>query len=93
MDMCKPFPKTVLAHVPDAAGRIVSDHLHDVKHVLETMDQVRRKEQGVLTHQGERRLTGTKFLWLITRTRTWSAKQRRAFQVIPSPPAHGHCRR
>lgn len=82
MDMWEPFRTTVLAHVPDAAGKIVYDRFHVMKHVLEAMDHVRRQEQRVLTQRGDRRLTGTKFLWLMTRARTWSARQRRAFQAL-----------
>ena len=46
------------------------------------MDHVRRKEQQVLRQRGDRRLTGTKFLWLMTRMRDWTAGQRRAFREL-----------
>ena len=86
MDMWEPFRKAILAHVPDAAGKIVHDRFHVMKHVREAMDHVRRKEQRVLIQRGDRRLTGTKFLWLMARARTWSARQRRAFHALRTSP-------
>ena len=64
MDMWEPYRKAVRAHVPEADGKIVFDRFHVMGHVLEALDQVRRKEQRALKHLGDRRLTGTKFLWL-----------------------------
>ena len=52
------------------------------RHVLEAMDQVRRKEQKELKKRGDQRLTGTKFLWLMTRAGKWTAAQRRAFRAL-----------
>lgn len=64
MDMWDPYRKTVRTYVPDADGKIVFDKFHVMRHVVEAMDQVRRSEQRVLMQHGDRRLTGTKFLWL-----------------------------
>ena len=79
MDMWEPYRKTVRAHVPNADAKIVFDRFHVMRHVMEAMDQVRRKEQRVLRQRGDRRLTGTKFLWLKTRAQSFTADQRRAF--------------
>lgn len=84
MDMWDPYRKTVRHWVPDAESKIVFDRFHVMGHVLEALDQVRRKEQQVLRKRGDRRLTGTKFLWLksdIGRT-DFSASQRREFATL-----------
>lgn len=36
----------------------------------------------MLKQQGDRRLTGTKFLWLTTKLGRWTAPQRRAFRAL-----------
>lgn len=64
MDMWNPYLKTVRTYVPDAAQKIVFDKFHVMRHAAEAMDAVRRREQKELKHRGDRRLTGTKFLWL-----------------------------
>jgi hypothetical protein len=43
--------------------------------VLDAMDQVRRTEQRALPQRGDRRLTGTKFLWLTTRAHAFPVAQ------------------
>jgi transposase len=82
MDMWDPYRNCVRRWVPDADGKIVFDRFHVMRHVLEAMDQVRRKEQRLLKQQGDRRLTGTKFLWLTTKLGRWTAMQRRAFRAL-----------
>ena len=84
MDMWDPYRKTVRHWVPDADQKIVFDRFHVMGHVLEALDHVRRKEQQVLRKAGDRRLTGTKFLWLKTAIgRTdFTAPQRRAFGAL-----------
>lgn len=82
MDMWEPYRLAVQAHVPNADAKIVFDRFHVMRHVLEAMDQVRRKEQKELKKRGDQRLTGTKFLWLMTRVGKWTATQRRAFRAL-----------
>jgi transposase len=44
----------------------VFDKVHVMRHVIEALDQVRRREQRELRElraRGDRRLTGTKVLW------------------------------
>lgn len=82
MDMWEPYRKTVRAYVPDADTKIVYDRSHVMRLVMEAMDEVRRKEQRVLTQRGDRRLTGTKFLWLKTRARARTTTQQRAFAKL-----------
>lgn len=84
LDMWEPYRWSVERWVPDAARKIVYDRFHVMGHVLEAVDHVRRQEQQHLRAQGDRRLTGTKFLWLksdIGRS-DFSAPQRRAFAVL-----------
>lgn len=64
MDMWDPYRKTVRAYVPDADRKIVFDKFHVMRHVLEAVDQVRRREHRALKQRGDARLTHTKFLWL-----------------------------
>jgi transposase len=71
--MWEPYRLAVQAHVPNAAAKIVFDRFHVMRHVLEAMDQVRRNEQKERKQRGDQRLTGTKFLWLMTRVGTWTA--------------------
>src|SRR5581483_9234879 len=66
MDMWDPYRRTVRDYVPDCDLKIVFDRFHVMRHVIEAMDQVRRRENRLLRQQGDRRLTGTKFLWLKT---------------------------
>ena len=66
MDMWDPYRRTVRDYVPDGDLKIVFDRFHVMRHVIEAMDQVRRRENRVLRQQGDHRLTGTKFLWLKT---------------------------
>ena len=84
MDMWEPYRTTVRTWVPDADAKIVFDRFHVMRHVLEAMDQVRRKEQRVLRKDGDRRLTGTKFLWLKTAVgrADFTAAQRQAFRAL-----------
>ncbi len=84
MDMWEPYRKTVRTWVPDADAKLVFDRFHVMRHVMEAMDQVRRKEQRVLRKDGDRRLTGTKFLWLKTAVgrADFTATQRQAFRHL-----------
>jgi transposase len=55
-----------------------------MRHVVEAMDQVRRRENRVLRQQGDRRLTGTKFFWLKTHVgpAAVTAARRRQFRAL-----------
>jgi transposase len=61
MDMWDPFVGSVLAHVPDAAKKIVFDKFHVARHLGLAVDQVRRKEAKRLKAAGDDRLTGTRY--------------------------------
>jgi len=81
MDMWDPYRKTVRTYVPNADAKIVFDKFHVMRHLMEGMDQVRRHEQRVLKQLGDRRLTGTKFLWL-KNPRHFTRSMRRAFRHL-----------
>lgn len=84
MDMWDPYRRTVRDYVPDGDLKIVFDKFHVMRHVIEAMDQVRRREQRDLRKHGDRRLTGTKFLWLKSNVgrRDFSAESRRQFRAL-----------
>jgi transposase len=84
MDMWDPYRRTVRDYVPDGDTKIVFDKFHVMRHVIEAMDQVRRREQRALRARGDRRLTGTKFLWLKTHIggHDFTAASRRQFRQL-----------
>jgi len=84
MDMWDPYRRTVRDYVPDGDTKIVFDRFHVMRHVIEAMDQVRRREQRELRARGDRRLTGTKFLWLKTHVggQDFTAASRRQFRQL-----------
>ena len=84
MDMWDPYRRTVRDYVPDGDLKIVFDKFHVMRHVIEAMDQVRRREQRELRARGDRRLTGTKFLWLKTKVgrADFTAASRRQFRAL-----------
>ena len=84
MDMWDPYRKTVRDYVPDGEAKIVFDRFHVMRHVTEAMDQVRRRENRALRQRGDKRLTGTKFLWLKTHVggSDFTAASRRQFRRL-----------
>ena len=84
VDMWDPYLHTIRAYVPDSASKIVFDKFHVMWHVSEALDRVRRREEKELRSRGDRRLTGTKFLWLKNPSRygDFSAATRRHFQQL-----------
>ena len=84
MDMWDPYRRTVRDYVPDGDMKIVFDKFHVMRHVIEAMDQVRRREQRTLRKRGDRRLTGTKFLWLKNQVgrHDFTAASRRQFRRL-----------
>lgn len=64
MDMWDAYENSVRAHVPQAAEKIVYDKFHVAQHLGDAVDRVRRGEHKVLNAAGDKRLTGSKYLWL-----------------------------
>jgi transposase len=81
MDMWEPYVQSTRAHLPGAAGKIVFDKFHVVKHLHDAVDLVRRGEHRVLRRAGDERLTGSKYLWL-RRPETMTEEQRTAFRAL-----------
>lgn len=64
MDMWQPYFESAVAHVPDAAEKIVHDRYHLVTYLNAALDEVRRDEHTCLLARGDRRLNGTRRWWL-----------------------------
>jgi transposase len=81
MDMWEPYIQSTRAHLTDADTKIVFDKFHVAKHLHDAVDRVRRTEQRALTQRGDRRLTGTKYLWLM-RPKAMTAEQAATFRTL-----------
>jgi transposase len=64
MDMWEPYILATKAKVPGAKDKIVFDRFHVFRYVTEAVDQVRRDENKAMLERGNRRLVGTRYLWL-----------------------------
>jgi transposase len=64
MDMSAAYVKSAKANIPLAEEKIVHDRFHVMKLATEAVDKVRRQEHRELKKEDDRRLTGTKFLWI-----------------------------
>lgn len=64
MDMWEPYVQSCLAHVPEAATKIVFDRFHIMGHMGKALDQVRKSEHRSLRAAGDDTLVGSKYLWL-----------------------------
>lgn len=51
-------------HVPEADSKLVFDRFHIMRHVLEAVDSVRKREHKALLKAGDERLSRSKYLWL-----------------------------
>ena len=67
LDMWKAFANAVGETLPQAD--IVHDRFHISQHLNEAVDKVRRQENKMLIKQGDHRLVGTKFSWLVNEER------------------------
>jgi transposase len=66
MDMWEPFINSTRENVPQAAGKIVFDRFHVMKHMIEAVDAVRKAEHRRLLAEGDETLKRTKYLWLFS---------------------------
>lgn len=62
VDMWQAYTNSVTKQLPEAA--IVHDRFHISKHLNEAVDKVRRQENKALIQLGDKRLVGTKYMWL-----------------------------
>jgi transposase len=67
LDMWKAYANAVGEKLPQAD--IVHDRFHISQHLNEAVDKVRRQENKQLIKQGDKRLVGTKFTWLVNEER------------------------
>lgn len=67
LDMWKAYANAVEETMPQAD--IVHDRFHISQHLNEAVDKVRRQENKTLVKQGDDRLVGTKFTWLVNEER------------------------
>jgi len=63
LDMWKAYANAVNEKLPQAD--IVHDRFHISQHLNEAVDKVRRQENKELSEQGDNRLKGTKYHWLV----------------------------
>jgi transposase len=66
MDMWDPFIRSTMTNVPDGGSKIVFDRYHIMKHMVEAVDTVRKREHRLLQSEGDNTLKGTKYLWLFS---------------------------
>jgi transposase len=66
MDMWDPFISSTATNVPDGGSKIVFDRFHIMKHMVEAVDGVRKREHRLLQSEGDDTLKGTKYLWLFS---------------------------
>lgn len=64
LDMWPPYINACRANVPQAATKMVFDRFHLMRHVLEAVDRVRKREHRDLLQAGDATLSKTKYLWL-----------------------------
>ena len=79
MDMWQPYIQSTEAHVPGA--KIVFDKFHVAKNLSEAVDTVRRQENQKLRKEGDDRLVGTRYDWLINPEKM-SAEKRLSFSEL-----------
>lgn len=63
LDMWQAYANAVEEKLPQAD--LVHDRFHISQHLNDAVDKVRRRENKELVHQGDDRLKGSKFLWLM----------------------------
>ena len=64
MDMCEAYFQSTMAHVPEAARKIVYDPFHLSCHMNKAVNEVRKAEARELLAAGNTTLQGTRHLWL-----------------------------
>ena len=64
IDMCQAFENSIVRNAPNA--EVVFDKFHIAKHLNEGVDKVRRAEHKELKAVGDKRLTGSRQLWLFS---------------------------
>lgn len=64
LDMWPAYIGSCRRHVPEADSKLVFDRFHIMRHVLDAVDTVRKREHKTLLKAGDERLSRSKYLWL-----------------------------
>lgn len=64
LDMWPAYINACRAQVPDADSKMVFDRFHIMRHVVDAVDKVRKREHKALMATGDATLTKSKYLWL-----------------------------
>jgi transposase len=75
MDMWLPYFESAIAHVPDAASKIVFDKFHITSYLTKAVDQTRRRLMRDPSVENDD-LKGTKYVWLRNPSNMDSSEQR-----------------
>jgi transposase len=83
LDMWPAYINACQANVPQAEHKMVFDRFHIMRHVLEAVDKVRKREHKSLLSQGDTTLTKSKYLWLYSEENV-PQRSREQFEAIKS---------
>jgi transposase len=83
LDMWPAYINACQASVPQADEKMVFDRFHIMRHVLEAVDKVRKREHKMLMSQGDSTLAKSKYLWLYSEENL-PQRSKEHFQVIKS---------
>lgn len=75
IDMWQAYENSVVSNAPQA--EIVYDKFHIAKYLNEAVDQVRRAENKAMKQEGDKRLVGSKYLWLTNPEKLSEAREER----------------
>lgn len=64
LDMWPAYINACQAQVPQAEQKMVFDRFHIMRHVLQAVDKVRKREHRALLEDGDTTLSKSKYLWL-----------------------------
>lgn len=64
LDMWPAYINACRANVPSADGKMVFDRFHIMRHVVDAVDKVRKREHKMLMQAGDVTLSKSKYLWL-----------------------------
>ncbi len=81
LDMCQAYINACNHFVPQADQKMVFDRFHIMRHMLEAVDAVRKRENRDLQREGDTRLARSKYLWLYSRENV-PAKSRDRFKQL-----------
>jgi transposase len=83
LDMWPAYINACQASVPQADQKMVFDRFHIMRHVLQAVDQVRKREHKTLMSQGDTTLAKSKYLWLYSEENV-PQRSKEHFQAIKS---------